>query len=407
MTKQILFFLLFLSSLLFYPSRTLLSISGDCLKVESPNGDYTLEIHGLIQSDARFYFEKGPGYEDTFLIRRARLIALGTLGDLFDYYLRTEFAGDNVQLYDAWIQYELSPLLGFRFGKWAPPLGLERLQDEFNLKFIERGLPTDLVPQRDIGIMAYGRLWEKIVIYQIGLFNGVKDYGVSKIDRESHKDLIGRIFTHPYACSSLSLLRKLGLGIAGSYGIRKGDEEDENLPQYVTPAQNVFFNYLDDVIANGPHWHFAPQGYYYWGPFGMLAEYTISNQSVSNFGFKRDLQHYAWQLQGSYILTGEENTFDDIIPCHPFNRCLNTWGAVELVARYGELHVDPKTFPLFADPSESAQDAYSCGAGINWIPLYNVKIESNWCTTTFKKGALHHKNRPSEQVLFVRAEIFF
>ena len=44
----------------------------------------------------------------------------------------------------------------FRFGKFKPPVGLERLVSDSDMLFVERALPTDLVPNRDVGVQVYG-----------------------------------------------------------------------------------------------------------------------------------------------------------------------------------------------------------------------------------------------------------
>ena len=52
-------------------------------------------------------------------------------------------------LYEAYMQLNYFSRANLRVGKFKPPVGLERLQSDDDTSFIERGLPTLLVPSRD------------------------------------------------------------------------------------------------------------------------------------------------------------------------------------------------------------------------------------------------------------------
>ncbi len=63
------------------------------ITVGSPDGDFNLRVHGLIQADGQFYSngddKKAPGgvTSSTFLINRARAIFDGTVFKNYDYHL--------------------------------------------------------------------------------------------------------------------------------------------------------------------------------------------------------------------------------------------------------------------------------------------------------------------------------
>jgi hypothetical protein len=79
------------------------------------------------------------------------------------------------------------------------PVGLERLQSGANLLFIERGLPTQLVPNRDVGVQLHGKVWGNTLAYQVGYFNGVEDGGSGDIEvTDDGKDPAARLFVHPF-----------------------------------------------------------------------------------------------------------------------------------------------------------------------------------------------------------------
>ena len=71
----------------------------------------------------------------------------------------------------------------------------------------------------------------------------------------------------------------------------------------------------------------------------------------------RELEHKAWQATGSFFLTGEKAGFRSPAPKRPFDLKEGGFGAIELVARYGELTPDEASFPVFANPTQSVTKA--------------------------------------------------
>ena len=95
----------------------------------------------------------------------------------------------------------------------------------------------------------------------------------------------------------------IGLGVAGSWG--NVSSNSSGLPAaFLTDGQQQFFTYTNGVVASGDHWRLSPQGYYYWGPFGLLGEYAISDQHVRRADFSADLENTAWQVAVGWVLTG-------------------------------------------------------------------------------------------------------
>ena len=55
------------------------------------------------------------------------------------------------------------------------------------------------------------------------------------------------------------------------------------------------------------------------------------------------LNHDAWQLAGSWTLTGEQASYGSLDPAHPFNPAGGAWGAFSVGLRYGALLIDPSS----------------------------------------------------------------
>jgi phosphate-selective porin OprO/OprP len=374
-----------------------------------------------VQADGRLFLNDS-GANDTLLMRRVRPIVEGTVYRDFDYRVMLDFgsgaslsAANNALVQDAYVNWRIDPALQLRVGKDKEPVGLERLQSGANLLFVERAFPTQLAPNRDVGVQLRGELWQGRLEYQLGLFNGVADGGSGDFDTaDSDKDFAGRVFAQPFRNSDNDWLRGFGFGVAGTYG-----EQDGALRNYFTTGQLRAFSYLTgtgatnspNVLADGTHWRFTPQGWYYKGPFGLLGEFIISDQEIARTAGNRTLranpQNTAWQVAASYFLTGEDNSFRPVQPLKPLDFGGEGWGAVELTARVSELDIDDDLFPLFANPRQSVTGITEFGFGANWHLNRFIKFSVNYHHLDFDGGEDNPATRDSEDVILGRVQFSF
>ena len=374
--------------------------------VRSADTNFVLKVRGYVQADARFFpGDRNAGaVNDSFLLRRVRPIIEGTVYDKFDDRLMLDFgqnlasgssAANQGQIQDAYVTARLYPEFQIQVGKFKEPVGLERLQSGANLLFIERGFPTQLAPNRDVGIQVQGDLWNSRLSYQAGIFNGVADGGSGDADTaDTDKDIAARVFAHPFKDSDSDALRGLGFGVSGTLG-----HNNAALRTYTTPGQQRFFSYATGTTAAGDHQRISPQFYYYFGPFGLVGEYILSHQKVRVGAASRRLTHTAWQLAASYFLTQEDNSFKPVVPRANFTLGGPGWGALELTVRVGQLDVDDDTFPTFAARTTSATEATSWGTGANWHLNRNIKLSLNYDRTVFAGGTSAYLKNGEHAVL--------
>lgn len=405
-----------------------LSIGANGFTLSSADTNFVLRLGGLLQVDSRTYLNDSPYLEgnDGFLIRRARPILEGTVFRDFDYLLVSDFAGGSPTLVDAWINYRYTPALQLRFGKMKGPVGLEHLQADAVGSFNERSLANDLVPSRNLGLQLGGEISGGIASYAVGVYNQTGDYRSSNnSDFNDNKELSGRIFLQPFKTFSVESLQGLGFGVAGSWADLTYNANGlpnttgGTLPGYVSAGQQQFFAYnpaVGTVQADGTHWRLSPQGYYYWGPFGFLGEYIISDQGVYNTATlgRADLQNTAWQAAAQWVLTGEAASFRGIVPRHAFDPRAGNWGAWQLVARVSQLKIDDDAFPVFANPATSANEAFSWSVGLNWWLNKNIRVLTSFSYTTFDGGGTVPPTVPpgtvtaqDEMVFFTRVQLAF
>ena len=387
------------------------------LAVTSPDKQYSVNLRAYGQFDNRTYLDNGKtGATNTFLVRSLRPIIDAKMTDYFNARLMLDFGKGATTVLDAYVDAHPIPgnnLLNFRLGEFKSPVGIERLQSEQELLFVERGLTTNLVPYRDIGVMAYGSLVPDQLDYQLALFNGAVDgsSGITQTnngDVDNHYDVAGRILTYPLRWSDFEAGRGLGLGLAGTFGQHTGNSASPSLTSgYTSIGQNKFFSYSTGTFASGYQWRLNPQLLYYYRQLGLFGEYVVDTQEVQKGAQHRSLRNDGWIATASYVLTGEDASFDGVKPENPVSVGKDGWGAWELVARAGKLNVDEDAFPLYANAASSAREASELGGGINWYINNSVKINLDYMLTTYEGGNTGTKDRPDEHVILTRTQFRF
>jgi phosphate-selective porin OprO and OprP len=383
--------------------------------IRSADTNFVVAFHGLVQVDSRTFFDDGGiKANNGFLLRRARPILQGTVFRDFDFLFVPDFGGSGApQIQDAYLNYRLIPELQLRAGKFKSPVGLEHLQADPATSFNERSLATDLVPNRDVGAELLGDLAGGTVSYAAGIFNGAPDYSgtTANVDSDDNKAFAGRVFLLPFKTTSLSALKGLGLGVGGSYQVDQQTNVASLTTGFTTDGQQRFFSYNTNTTAGfGLHWRIAPQGYYYWGPLNLMGEYVISDQRVINSKNDRaELQNTAWEINAGWVLTGEDASYSGVNPRHSFAPLRGQWGALQVVARYAELHVDDATFPNFANPATAASAAKGWAVGLNWYLNRNIRANASYSHTRFDggNGAGSTVTKQPESVFFTRLQLAF
>lgn len=410
--------------------------SKDGFSIKSPEGNFNLKIGGYTQVEAREFADNNKeelGEASSILARRVRLIVQGTVAHDFDFYLQPEFGYNNtygdtngtiastpsaygVALQDAWIDWKYFPDFTIKAGKFKTPFDLENLQDTRYTSFVELGLTGNLAPQRDIGAQVGGNLYYDWITYAAGIFDGAADKengygGYSTGGDTNSRSGTGRVFITPFKDTDLQVLQGLGVGYAASYGKEKGTD----LPTYISPGQAPVFAYNTGVSAAGPQLRTEPQAYYYYKSLGILGEKVDDYESLqytSGSHIIRDkVDNKAFSVEGSYVLTGEDASYNGVTPRHDFNLSNGHWGAFELVGRYGELKLDSSIFSEnFANLNTSISKENAWATGINWYLNRNVKLAVDFEQTKFRRGAPNGRStddRKTENLFTGLAQLSF
>jgi phosphate-selective porin OprO/OprP len=381
-------------------------------EIRSADGAFAVRFRGYIHADTRYYAndDEARGV-DNFLLRRARPVVEATAFKIFDFRIMTDFGGGTAVVQDAYVDARFAKPFNLRFGKTKGPIGQERLLSATAIPFIERALPTALVPNRDVGIYAYGDLTSWLA-YQAGVFDGTIDGGSTDGDTTDSKDLVGRIVVTPFRPTKNERLQPLTVSFATSSGNERGTAAAPALAQIRSGGQLVFFRYRADAtvagttIADGRRTRFATSGNYYYGPLSLWAEHVVARHEVRRALVTDQLSNQAWQVTAGWVLTGEAATIRGVVPRKPFDRAKGGWGAFEIVGRVNALTIDDDTFPVFASIDNSARSAKAVGVGLNWYLNRAVKISADYELTTFDGGAVS-ADRGDEHSLFTRIQFSF
>jgi phosphate-selective porin OprO/OprP len=370
--------------------------------VQGPDGEWTLELRGLVHFDGRLFSGgSADDADDEWLLRRVRPYVQGALGDRIEFRIMPDLGQGDAQIVDAYVDAALGGGLVLRAGKFKPPVGLERLQSSESLRLVERSYVSELLPNRDLGVALTGG--GKRLSFSAGVFNGVNDGRSGDEDDDGNQDLALRVFAHPFAGGSGETT--FGIGAAATWGSTDGESATPLLSGYRSPGQATVFRYrggADPTVADGHRLRVSPQFYWYSGPLGLLGEWARVRQDVSRLGAGRSgtLEHEAWAVTAEWLVTGQQAAYRE--PDEP--------GAVQLVARVARLDIDEDAFAggaaSFADPAAAVRRADTWGAGVNWRPLKGIKASLAFQHTSYDGGAAGG-DLPDERVVFLRLQQAF
>jgi phosphate-selective porin OprO/OprP len=373
--------------------------------LRSSDSNFTMRLQGYGQLDGHWYQSTNSGsgsQKDSLTIRRMRLIESGSIFKDYDYFVQEDFgAGNSVTstnnslLQDAYVNMHYWPQFQIQGGKFKELVNLEWQPLDAALWFAERGYPSELVVNRNVGIQVHGNLFDNALSYAAGMYNEAADNSSGDIETGANsKEVAARIFAQPFTNTSLAALKGFGLGLGGSYGYEAGS----TLPAFTTMGRQTFFSYTNGgttnfVTAAGDHVRMVPQGWYFWGPAGLFWEYADSSQKfqLNNFNKSKipNRQYFdttAWDVAASWYLTGERNTLlATPAPLHPFHLNGSGLGAWQLTARVQGLNLDKAAFARNANyaTAGSAQNATTWGVGVNWLLNNNIKWMLDYEQTSF------------------------
>jgi phosphate-selective porin OprO/OprP len=339
----------------------MVDVSEKGLIFRSKDNAHSIRLGGLLQLDDREFVDPPTSQESKFLIRRARPYASGYFFDDWEYRFAPEFAlsAPNAVAYsttiaDGYINFNTIEEIQVEAGKFKPPLALEMLISDAYLQFAERSLTSNLSPDRDIGVMVHGRLFEGKLSYSAMVGAGARnDTLQTGLDYDSGETGYFRLYAQPFLGEDKApeALHGLRLGIGGSiqWATQSSATTSQLFQNYSTDGGNNFLIFPNGLNVQGEHWRICPQIYYEYGPFSLLSEFIAEKQGVNTAGLGTgggftNYETTAWSVTLNYLLTGEKATLNGVVPEKPLNFDTGDIGAWELSFRYDGIAMGANMF---------------------------------------------------------------
>jgi phosphate-selective porin OprO and OprP len=349
------------------------------IRMDSADGRFKLKFGGRIQYD--FGVINGGDLEDAPDIgdlsngaeaRRARLYVSGTIYENIDFKLQFDFAQGDADLKDAYMQFNDILAIGrIRIGQFKEPFSLDELTSSKYITFMERGLPNDLAPGRNAGIMIGDHILDQRMTWATGLFYQVDDYGATQQDGGAA--FTSRVTGLPWYEDDGAKLLHLGI----AYSLR--DSDDTNTIRYRARPEAHFTERFTDTGDFGADMTqlFGAEAAWVHGPLSLQAEYIGASVSGTDDGVGSPMFN-SFYVQGSYFLTGEHRNYDRkkgafkrVQPKRNFRED-GGWGAWEVAARYSYLDLRASGLP------DSARRLEDITLGVNWYINPNVRLMGNY-----------------------------
>ncbi|NDC00333.1 MAG: hypothetical protein EBZ83_02795, partial [Verrucomicrobia bacterium] len=146
------------------------------------------------------------------------------------------------------------------------------------------------------------------------------------------------------------------------------------------------FTWNSAAQRNGAIYRINPQAFYYYGPWGIQAEYIVQSQGVTlNTGSatqQRQIRDtsWAWQATLSYNITGEDNSFDSLVPKNNFDffqsEDPDAVGLWQIAFRADQLQLDSD---LFRQPTPGSSNTFASGNAASNVRGFNsYSLGLNW-----------------------------
>ncbi len=182
---------------------------------------------------------------------------------------------------------------------WSP-IGLEWLQKDTTIHFVERSLATDLVPYRDLGAHAVRRRRRRHLLLPARRASTARPTAATAptSTRSRTRTTSGASSFARCAASRATRSPISASASAPATAPPRARRASPGLPTYKSTVAAADLHVPRDTatpavadatatIADGNRWRVSPQLYWYIGPVGLLAEYVVSSQRVARVGHDR------------------------------------------------------------------------------------------------------------------------
>jgi phosphate-selective porin OprO/OprP len=326
------------------------------LSFASADGNFTAKIGGRIYMNYRHIFDRADGGNggaaDTFWVDTARIQLDGTFYKDFFYRVEGEMkTSDNagsLRIKDTYIGHNMGTYFTFRFGQMKVPFSAEETCSSRFIDFVERSIINRWMPAHDAGMMFNGSLFEKVVDWNLGVFNTSinRDDRRSVVDAQDEKMVAGRLFISPFTSSS-GPLKVLRLG----FDFTAGDVDN-------SAQGDISTGDLGGAVLTD---------------FGAA---TNVDGMRTRLGFNLSWVFGPASIRGEYAMLTSD--FNEGKPNQNFAPLTGGWGAFELAVRFAAYEVGDEAITGGIAAAGANLEADQITIGINWWWSPNVIWRINY-----------------------------
>ena len=365
------------------------NFGGGYLQLQKRDEEFTFQIQNQMTFDGTFYsLEDANTFEKGFNIPFYRLYFMGNFLENWEYLASVQALLGSFNILDMYFGYKFSDELNIRVGHFLSPFLYEYWAFSPAWEPVITNSPLfQLAGKRQTGGMLWGRLFDNVVQYQVGVFDGADG---AYFDVDSHVDTIAEVTWTPFKPNGVESWDSFGVGFSiqnGTQDYLLSDGSNFNFPfgngeptfnqNFVNSSGVPFFTYADDVAANGNRFKIAPQIFRF-GQFSFLAEYVRWTRALTNGSTEIEEQIDAYYVNTSYFLTGEPYTGDGLLGYTTIEP-LHDYGAIEVVSQFSQLELGNQSLtPGFAQPGQDATRLQQLMAGVNYWPNRYVRLSFDY-----------------------------
>jgi phosphate-selective porin OprO and OprP len=320
-------------------------------------------------------------------IARRRVGVAGEIRNAVDFQVEAELGNDEPWR-DVYANYRQLTAVQVQGGHFKLPFSLDENTSATNLDFVYRSrAASQLAPGRDLGVMVHGRLLDRSLTYEAGIFNhDGRNARTSDSDRVyGGRTLAARVTFQPFRGEQSS---KSDLQIGAAFTASPLEEGFSDLRGRT--ALDLRF-YRPEVWVDGNRHRVGTELRWRPGPFSVKAEYMrVTDERRGQSVDDTDLSPAVaagWYVSGTWAVTGEAKAKGFDAPPRPFLR--GGLGVIEVAAR-----VERLSFGSAAD-GEDASDGPRAEViagnsdrvetfGVNWYANRWIKIQFNFLRDTLR-----------------------
>ena len=185
---------------------------GPGFEIRSNDDEFILQFHNLTQFEYRGYEQGGQNpVHDTFDFPRQWFMFSGRISKPIGYFVSIANGFDAFTILDVFLDFSWDPRLQLRAGRFKTPFTYEFFVEPVQgLLSPERSVFFNNFGQnRDLGVMAFGRLFDKKLDYAVGIFNGARN---ALVDLNDAKSVSAFLNWKPFGDEEETLLENFNIG---------------------------------------------------------------------------------------------------------------------------------------------------------------------------------------------------